>query len=245
MVDNRGGWNKDFVNSRFFKEWTSEMSYVLGFLYADGCLIEHKSSRAQYIQFGSSDLEIIRLIKRLLDSDHKIQKRSSKNIKHRNGVYRSKKFFRLRIGCKEMFKDLINIGLTTKKSKKLQYPDVPEKFESNFIRGYFDGDGSVFENTQRNRLNVVFTSGDKNFLNKVSSRISFFCDVSLKNIHNSSNAFNLQYSTQDGIEIFKFLYKKYPKELFLQRKFKKFIDFFNKNKKWKDKEVVDIITKLK
>ena len=49
---------------KFFKKWTPEMAYVLGFLYADGNIVDAVASRTQYISFSSKDREIIAKIKK-------------------------------------------------------------------------------------------------------------------------------------------------------------------------------------
>jgi len=62
--DPRGGSNRYSIKTDFFQKWSNEMAYVLGFLYADGCIVDAaKSSRTQYIKFASKDKEIIEKIK--------------------------------------------------------------------------------------------------------------------------------------------------------------------------------------
>src|SRR3989344_557095 len=41
-------------NEDFFKRWSSEMAYVLGFFAADGSMIPHKNG-GHYIEFTSTD----------------------------------------------------------------------------------------------------------------------------------------------------------------------------------------------
>ena len=45
-------------DENFFKKWTSEMAYVLGFIAADGSLIKNKRG-ACFIEIQSIDKEII------------------------------------------------------------------------------------------------------------------------------------------------------------------------------------------
>jgi len=54
------------------------MAYILGFLYADGNIIEaNNSSRTNYFQFVSKDKEILEKIKKALNSNHQIKIRNS------------------------------------------------------------------------------------------------------------------------------------------------------------------------
>jgi hypothetical protein len=71
--DNRGGHNRKKVNENFFKTWTPDMAYVLGFMYADGALLNTSvSSRTYYLQYSNNDLALLSDIRKSLQSDHKI-----------------------------------------------------------------------------------------------------------------------------------------------------------------------------
>lgn len=58
------------VNSNFFKLWTPEMAYVLGFITADGSLEDASYLRGKYLRICSSDMEILDKIKAVMDSEH-------------------------------------------------------------------------------------------------------------------------------------------------------------------------------
>lgn len=60
-------------NENFFKKWSPEMAYVLGFIAADGSLVENKCG-AHFLDICSTDKEIIYRIKRILKSNHKVSK---------------------------------------------------------------------------------------------------------------------------------------------------------------------------
>jgi hypothetical protein len=42
--DPRGGHNRKKINEDFFKTWSPQMTYVLGFMYADGALLNTKQT---------------------------------------------------------------------------------------------------------------------------------------------------------------------------------------------------------
>lgn len=60
------------INERFFDEWSVEMAYVLGYLYADGSLESAPYIRGKYIRVTSTDEDRIVAIRRLLSSKHRI-----------------------------------------------------------------------------------------------------------------------------------------------------------------------------
>lgn len=147
-------------NKDFFKNWSSEMAYVLGFLYADGNISKTKRG-THFIAIYSADKDILVKMQKLLRSDHSISSRRSPT----GCVYR------IQIGSKEWFCDLENIGLNPGKTKRLKLPNIPDCYFGDFVRGYFDGDGNVWVGKiHKNRdvstltIQVAFTSGSFDFL---------------------------------------------------------------------------------
>jgi len=229
QLDPRGGHNRYKCNFDFFKRWTNEMAYVLGFLYADGCIVNAVSSRTQYIQFNSKDKEILEAIRKIIKSEHPLHIRPAHLVIHKNAVYKSTKTFILRIGSRKMFNDLQHFGLTPNKSKVVTFPFVPSRYLNHFVRGYFDGDGCVSLCKTKGvvkKLSVIFTSGSFTFLQELSRVLKTQLALLHDRIYKSKGAFQLRYSTSDSFKIFKFLYELDPQRLYLKRKFDIFKNYF-------------------
>src|SRR3989344_9028123 len=106
------------INKNFFKKWTQNMAYVLGFFAADGNLSINKRGGC-YISFQSKDEQIILDIRQAIGSQNKISIRFNK--------FNKGKFYRLQIGSKEIVKILQDMGFNTSKTKHLPFPHVPQK----------------------------------------------------------------------------------------------------------------------
>ena len=104
------------------------MAYVLGYIYADGSLEDASYLRGRYLRISSKDKEILLKIKKVLDSEHKLQIRKPRQIKYINNIYVSKNLYLLRIGDHELFNDLISLGVTPRKSLSLEFPKIPRVF---------------------------------------------------------------------------------------------------------------------
>lgn len=253
FFDSRGGSNRYTIKTDFFKKWSNEMAYVLGFLYADGDIVDAKSSRTQYIRFSSKDKDILNSIKSILDSKHPIFSRPARLVSHKNGIYQSSESFYIRIGSKRIFADLRDFGLLPNKSKIIKFPcSIPNKHLSHFIRGYFDGDGCVYLKIIKGkkqkfvikRFNIIFTSGSKRFLQGLNYSIRKFTRINQKKIYYNNRAYQLHYSTSDSIKLFKFLYKNIDKDAYLKRKFKIFLKYFQLRPSEIDKDVKKILKNL-
>lgn len=194
---------KYFVNENFFDEWSSKMAYVLGFWFADGYMRHEKSYR---ISFCSKDSDMLFLIRKCLDSNHKIifeRKDDSKN---------------LIIFSKRLYLKLLELGGIRCKSRKVTFPAIPDNFLPDFIRGYFDGDGSVFFvdyiNTKNKKprleLRSNFTSGSIEFLEELQIILNKKLGLIKKRIcgFNDDRSFKLGYGTYDTLKLLRFMY--YP-----------------------------------
>ena len=65
---------KYFVNSNFFRNWNQRMAYTLGFIYADGNLLNDRLSRGKYVSVTNIDFWLVNSIKTWLDAEHKIKR---------------------------------------------------------------------------------------------------------------------------------------------------------------------------
>ena len=202
------------------------MAYVLGFIAADGSLIKNKRG-ACFIEIQSTDKEIIYKIKKVLHTNLKIGAYQSK---HKDYSER----YRLQIGSKEIFRDLLKLGITPKKSKTIKLPYIPDKYFSHFLRGYFDGDGCVnvcvYQQKGRNRpstiINSGFISGSKEILLGIKDKLTKFKIIKGGTLYQHDRAYRLRFSISDSLRLYKFLYGNLKNKLFLTRKKKVFENYF-------------------
>lgn len=213
------------ANEQFFDTWSPEMAYVLGFVYADGSLERNEHMRGWYIRIGNTDLERIRAIRAILQSEHTVQ------ATERPGTHKT--YYVLRIGSKKMYESLGRRGVTPRKSLTARCPNVPKSLVGHFVRGYLDGDGCVFLEHGQNasgqkickRLAVIFTSGSENFLHDLSKLISD-CGIAEKPVYNNGGTYKLRYGSRDSISLFELLYHDIPDGLMMQRKYDMFQRYF-------------------
>lgn len=202
------------------------MAYVLGFFCADGSMYKNKRGSC-FITFEITDKDLLKKIKNSLGAGQKLSLRKHLN-KNQNPAWR------IQIGSKRIFKQLLNLGITSKKARRVRIPAVPKKYFSDFVRGYFDGDGNVqFGNyIKRGRkkptsiLFVRFASASRGMLKDIDDRLHKYAEMRQKNVYRNSGAWRLDFSTKDSVRFYKFAYGSKTR-LFLERKkliFEKFIN---------------------
>lgn len=192
------------INQDFFKEWSRDMAYIFGLWCADGCI------------YGGKMFDIT-----LHKKDKYILKKIAEKLNYEGNLYDSvdKQASRINFSCVVIYKDLIKLGGSENKSLTLRFPDVPKKYLSDFIRGYFDGDGCIM-NLKGGRINSAFTCGSKEFLDKLLEILK--AEAGVEGGSYDPSSYSLRFGKKDSIKIGKYMYKDNP-ELFLLRKQKKFI----------------------
>lgn len=142
-------------NDSYFKSIDSpDKAYFLGLLYADGNVY----LRRKRVQIA------------LAEEDSYILTEFAKTLGHNGKLYIDREFHKLIFDSEEMCNDLIKLGCTPRKSLSLEFPNseqVPDHLLSHFIRGFFDGDGSIYfrgKNPQAKSVSFVST---KSFLMKL------------------------------------------------------------------------------
>jgi len=193
------------LNHDFFKKWSPEMAYVLGFFAADGSMVCNKRG-AHFIEFTITDRIVLEMIQKATGSTHKIQKRD-------RGNKAWKYQYRLQIGSKEWFVDLSKLGFTQSKSNTLSFPKIPKRYFGDFVRGYFDGDGCVYsrrlkyadrKNT-RLILLTLFTSGSYQFLEVLWDQLQT-SGIHGGSLKNKMRGFELVFSHHDSIALNHLMY---------------------------------------
>ena len=135
-----------------------------------------------------------------------------------------KDYYFIQIGHQEICKDLIKLGISPRKTYNLSPIKVPEKYFSDFARGFFDGDGSVYVYKVNNVLQIKanFVSSSFSFITDFNQRLCRILDIPLKAIHQRGAGrkmvlYSICFYIDDCEKLAEFIYG-YNSVLFLSRK---------------------------
>ena len=133
------------IPNDFFKVWTPEMAYVLGYWWADGNMLQ--TAAGKRVSFTSKDGEHLEQIVRVIGVGR---------VTTKGG-----KYYELAIKRADMYDDLLQLGGTPGKSLTATWLAPPSEFLRHFVRGFVDGDGSLYwlltKITTHPRIQVVGT----------------------------------------------------------------------------------------
>lgn len=231
--------SKRAVAHDFFKSVTTEIqAYLLGLIASDGCV----STLNYRLCHKASDIdaeEIIPMYK-LISPNARVERIkeqvSSKPVRGR--CITNKPHFRLTIQSKSIVESLNKFGLVDRKTYvELHLPNIDKELIKHFIRGYFDGDGSISynitppnkknrEKNPRIRCNMSICSKTKTLLEEMQVFLqecnikATLCKAARDDMYILSVS-----SKRDLNEVFHLLYDN--SEIYLSRKFEKFNHYVN------------------
>lgn len=212
-------YRKRKFNDNFFDIIdTEDKAYWLGFLYADGC-VRIRNKNQYIISFAVKDKEIIEKFINSIEADF--------SVKTYNEVHC------VNLTSKIMFESLFKHGCIPNKSLVLKFPTtIKYELISHFVRGYFDGDGSVYYTNPKNnnKTKTIYKNisinicGTIEFLTELNSVLSLNCSI-YKEKRRLTNTYSLRLSgTNKCKKFYEFTYLN--SNLFLTRKKEKFENYF-------------------
>lgn len=200
------------VNDNYFSQENSNMAYFLGFLASDGTV--RKNDNSVKISLSSVDRDFLYTLKEEIGYQGELTDYITSN-----GFPVSE----LRFTSQKIKKDLAKYNIVPNKTFIYTFPkNLKKEYWIDFIRGYFDGDGSV-STAGEEAIRWQVCSANPDVLNTI---VDFFFEeynipkVSLQWQNKVHRLYYIQYSTSAAKKIFQILYS--PNCLKLPRKYEKF-----------------------
>ena len=237
----------------FKKVDTPNKAYVIGLIASDGNVYKRKNSENRQgwvrISLKSNDIKILK--------DIAIDMKSNKPVLTCNG--RVTETAELSIVSNNILEQLDIIGIRQRKTWDMSINEIikniPKEFLSDFIRGYFDGDGSIYINKDKipSMASVTISMPESNGLQlcnflreEVGIKVGFCLD---KRMYKRSFGYMFCSNIESRYLFIKYIYKNVESgksNLFLERKFELAKDFINSvnEKKQKGLKVKDVVQHL-
>lgn len=215
---------KHASNNNFFDKINSfKSAYLLGIIYADGCI--YNSHRFGFC-LAKQDEELIDYIR-----DNICPTAIKKEINNTKGAKNRQPQIQIRITNHRLVKVLIEKwGVNQRKTLNggLVFPDIDKKYLWNFILGINDGDGNIYCDINKKILRVTICMTDLPFMEKLCQ---FLNDENINCKIYSRQGKTCKYyllSTKNNRSAKLFCEKIYENpEFFLSRKFNKYKQFLD------------------
>lgn len=213
-----------FYDRDFFEIIDSEeKAYWLGFVSADGWTDKHDNSYCMGIELQESDAEHLKKFNKSIHGNIEVKTRKRKGhaiVDHLVGVTES---CYIKLYSKKIFHDLMTWGVHPNKSFDIEFQrNLNPGLINHYIRGYFDGNGSVWKKTSnsgRDYIAFKFTCASKSFIKEL--RKYLFENNIYTHEHLNKNCYDLFINSTDcnSILFLNLIYNN--SSIFLDRKFQK------------------------
>lgn len=197
-------------NETLFDEYDEYSCYWAGFLAADGCVDSKNRIR---VMLKYDDITHLEKFRDILESTHTISSNTDKY--NRCSLEFTNPYIR------EILE--LNYNIIPNKTDKLQLPSIPLKYMRHYIRGYFDGDGSICEsysnkNSVTASLYATFCSGSLEFSKALFKYLQEYLGLGGHyQEFNTANKWQLKYNTNDAKILLKYMYEN--SNVYLDRKY--------------------------
>lgn len=184
----------------FFDKWSEKMAYVFGYWFADGWM-----SGSRY-RIGISSKDISHLEKMIDIIGYGARMRYRKN--HVSSIM---------IDNKHAWNTLLSLGGLPRKSKNAKLPIIPKKYLNHFVRGLFDGDGTVVI-SKTGYPTIGFASGTKSFLQELEQVLPLLGNTIT--VSNFGATYSLCYFGKSAQKILEYIYGSC--NIYLDRKYNRY-----------------------
>ena len=217
--------DKYHYDKNYFENISSpNQAYWLGFFYADGYVVKGKTNAEAAIELQKSDAAHLKKLNKCIGGNVEVgfRKRSARLIVNQP-VGPSEACF-IRFYSTKMVNDLISHGCIERKSLTKKAPvGVPENFMRDFIRGYFDGNGTVAHKYHRKvdkyYLAVCIETASDDFVEWLSNYLKEhgFSNVISKDTY----AWKINLHAPDNWAFLDYIYK--DADVYLDRKYQRYL----------------------
>ena len=215
-------------NHSFLKDIQTEaQAYWCGFIMADGCVsINEKINSCELcIKIQANDADHLKKFNKSIEgnvpvtlfNEYTTLPNKEKVISHQ---------CQIRLYSEEIVHDLKKYGIIPNKSLIKQFPNnIPDHLMNHFIRGYFDGNGTIVF-SYKSKI-CSFCTGSENFAKGLYEYINKnVCRTS--NIYTPDNVHSFRFSMSSYSSMYSFLNYLYTNAtIYLDRKFHKKEQFLN------------------
>lgn len=213
-------------NHAIFSEDTERSFYLAGFLAADGCIRVAKTNKnSTYVNsrvvigLAIKDESFLIMLRDLFESDHKFNYYTHKLSKY-NDDWNDSRAVKLSITSKQMVEDLKRFNIVPRKSLTYTFPNwlKTHPLRHHFMRGYFDGDGSFYINSELSYDRLCCSiRGTTKFLKTYKELLEPKCGVG-GSIGTTDNIGYLKFKGELSLKVRDFFYDNAI--IYLQRKHK-------------------------
>lgn len=237
LKENKVKTRSNKINSRkysydmnyFDKIDTNEKAYWLGFIYTDGYITSRQYNKKLGIALGIKDKGHLQKFKKAIKAENPIK------IYDISSGYKEGKYCRFMLSGENIYNQMKKHGVLEHKSDYIEPPTIDEKYKRPFIRGYFDGNGSIpcWDNKHNtNTKNFAFSvTAHKNIIGYIKNFIKQEANINIgKNYDRKEDDQVVSFKVGGNLKTQKALDVLYKNaNVYLERKYQRYKELCSQN----------------
>ena len=180
---NQVGWSKRPLDEIVFDCLTAPAAWLCGLIHSDG----YVGNGEIEITIRKLDVEVFIPIQQVLGSNYEI------DCRERETSYGRTVVTRLRVGSVKLARRLRALGV---KSSSTHY--ISDELFSHFVRGQFDGDGCVTNQSKSGDLKLLFL-GNPDFLRELRDRISRLAGIKAVRVYEATRTWRMDWCARSDV----------------------------------------------
>ncbi len=138
-----------------------EKAYFLGLLFTDGnIMLDSQRSPSVRIELVETDIEILQKLKQELNCNCKLTYNKRKSRAH--GTYA------LSVRSQQIADDLSKWNIVPNKTYVISEIKIPEEFKIDFLRGFIDGDGSIWYDSNSGTVHTSVCGHSEHIIKQIA-----------------------------------------------------------------------------
>ncbi len=204
--------HKYTFNEDLLDQDNSNKYYLLGLYAADGTISRNRNNKFIELSLNKKDKCLLNDIRKLFNTEKPLYKGKDNCLK-------------FTLFSDKLFDTMVSFGIHERKSLTLNLTsNIPNEYILDFLRGYYDGDGSI---TGKQCADITLAlTGSKLFANQIESlykKIGYNVNVYGFSAGKKNTLYTIKKCGKTGLEILAKMYSNGG--LFLPRKYEKFLKF--------------------
>jgi|SRR5690554_1266928 len=206
------------VNEDFFFTDSNDLYYFIGLMGSDGCLTDKN-----VVHLGMHDKDVVEYAKSIIGLQNELRQRRQRE----GGI-----IYVFSFGNPKIANRLKHFGIAPRKSLNYSPKNIPKNYHKDFVRGMFDGDGTIYKNKRplangeySINYRVGFVSASKDCIYYLKSIIddAIGTDLNVTFYSKGNGLYRIQFSAHKDVTNFaKWMYGEDLEHFGMARKKEKF-----------------------
>lgn len=204
-------YHRPKYNEKFFDVWSPELAWLVGIMLSDGHISSNFRCGSKFVNIRMCDKDVVEKVKKIIQYKGKVRFCKREQLQYKDSYI-------IVVYGNAIWQFFIDLGMDNHKSYTAKWPvGLPDEYVSHFLRGLFDGDGSI--SFGKKGYPFARICGTESVIKSVVKYVGLHYTI-----HPSKNSYIVQYTGVRAKDFLNFIYKDSTENIRMDRKYKKYLE---------------------